>query len=59
MPVESSSAEVTPVQKANQLLNGMGEKGKIEKHEGEFCDDTTVEMLQADTKKYEVNEIIE
>merc|ERR1719198_291044 len=44
-------AEVTPVQKVIQLLGGMLEKGKKEKHDEQvqfaaykqFCDDTSVE----------------
>jgi len=48
---ELDAAEVTPVQKVIQLMNGMADKGKKEKHEEQvqfaaykqFCDDTTVE----------------
>jgi chromosome segregation ATPase len=48
---EANAATVTPVQKVIQLLNGMVEKGKKDKHEEQvqfasykqFCDDTTVE----------------
>jgi hypothetical protein len=48
-------AAVTPVQKVIQLLNGMAEKGKEEKHAEQvqfaaykqFCDDTTVEKQRA------------
>merc|ERR1719261_1458744 len=51
----SLQAGVTPVQKVIQLLNGMMEKGKKEKHEEQvqfaaykqFCDDTTVEKTRA------------
>merc|ERR1719316_338391 len=47
--------KVTPVQKVIQLLQGMAEKGKKEKHEEQvqfaaykqFCDDTTVEKQRA------------
>jgi len=47
----ATASEVTPVQKVIQLLNGMLEKGKKEKHEEQvtfaaykqFCDDTSVE----------------
>merc|ERR1719197_754004 len=47
----AESAAVTPVQKVIQLLTGMVEKGKKEKHDEQvqfaaykqFCDDTTVE----------------
>jgi predicted TIM-barrel fold metal-dependent hydrolase len=46
-----NAAQVTPVQKVIQMLNGMTEKGKKEKHEEQvqfaaykqFCDDTAVE----------------
>merc|ERR1719214_392390 len=55
---------VTPVQKVVQLLNGMVEKGKKDKHEEQvqfaaykqFCDDTTVEKTN-DIK--EANQMIE
>merc|ERR1719359_1433442 len=61
-PVEG--AGVTPVQKVVELLNGMVEKGKKEKHEEQvqfaeykqFCDDTTVEKQRAIA---EANEMIE
>jgi len=57
-------SSVTPVQKVIQLLNGMVEKGKKEKHEEQvqfaaykqFCDDTTVEKQRAIK---EANEMIE
>jgi cell division septum initiation protein DivIVA len=57
-------AEVTPVQKVIQLMNGMLEKGKKEKHDEQvqfaafkqFCDDTTVEKKRA---IQEANEQIE
>merc|ERR1719221_527700 len=47
--------DVTPVQKVVQLLNGMLEKGKTEKHEEQvqfaaykqFCDDTSVEKTRS------------
>jgi prefoldin subunit 5 len=47
--------EVTPVQKVIQLMNGMLEKGKKEKHDEQvqfaaykqFCDDTSVEKKRA------------
>merc|ERR1719453_2268478 len=49
--VAANAAEVTPVQKVIQLLEGMVEKGKTEKHEEQvqfaaykqFCDDTSTE----------------
>merc|ERR1719392_155047 len=52
---EQQRTSVTPVQKVIQLLNGMVEKGKKEKHDeqvqfGEykqFCDDTTGERTRA------------
>jgi len=48
-------SSVTPVQKVIQLMNGMLEKGKKEKHDEQvqfaafkqFCDDTTVEKKRA------------
>jgi len=47
----AAGSKVTPVQKVIQLLNGMLEKGKTEKHDEQvtfaaykqFCDDTSVE----------------
>merc|ERR1719160_2439981 len=55
---------VTPVQKVLELLTGMVEKGKKEKHDEQvqfaaykqFCDDTTVEKTRAIA---EANEKIE
>jgi len=57
VPLLGSAAgtEVTPVQKVIQLLTGMREKGKAEKHDEQvsfaafkqFCDDTTVEKKRA------------
>merc|ERR1712066_396995 len=57
-------AEVTPVQKIIQLMEGMLEKGKKEKHDEQvqfaaykqFCDDTSVEKKRAIA---EANEMIE
>jgi len=51
----SSGLKVTPVQKVIQLLEGMLEKGKKEKHDEQvqfaaykqFCDDTSVEKKRA------------
>merc|ERR1719450_1642475 len=51
----AAATEVTPVQKVIQLLQGMAEKGKKEKHEEQvqfaaykqFCDDTTTEKQRA------------
>jgi len=61
---DASIAKVTPVQKVVELLNGMLEKGKAEKHSEQvqfaafkqFCDDTTVEKKRAIA---EANEMIE
>merc|ERR1719297_177764 len=52
---ECSQSNVTPVQKVLQLLGGMLEKGKTERHEEQvqfaaykqFCDDTTTEKKRA------------
>jgi len=51
----AQAAEVTPVQKVIQLLEGMAAKGKSEKHDEQvqfaaykqFCDDTSVEKSRA------------
>merc|ERR1719236_66103 len=51
----SSDAQITPVQKVIQLMQGMLEKGKKEKHDEQvqfaaykqFCDDTSVEKKRA------------
>merc|ERR1719504_452096 len=51
----ASKSEVTPVQKVIQLMEGMLEKGKKEKHDEQvqfaaykqFCDDTSVEKTRA------------
>merc|ERR1719235_374731 len=51
----ASAMEVTPVQKVIELMNGMVEKGKKEKHDEQmqfaaykqFCDDTTVQKQRA------------
>jgi len=61
---DASVGKVTPVQKVVELLNGMLEKGKAEKHSEQvqfaafkqFCDDTTVEKKRAIA---EANEMIE
>mmetsp|Transcript_59030 Transcript_59030/g.127084 ORF Transcript_59030/g.127084 Transcript_59030/m.127084 type:complete len:654 (+) Transcript_59030:59-2020(+) len=53
--VAASAASVTPVQKVIQLMNGMLEKGKEEKHEEQvqfaayktWCDDTATEKTRA------------
>jgi chromosome segregation ATPase len=60
----ATASAVTPVQKVIQLMSGMLEKGKKEKHEEQvqfaaykqFCDDTTVEKQRAIK---EANEMIE
>jgi hypothetical protein len=60
----ASKQEVTPVQKVIQLMEGMLEKGKKEKHDEQvqfaaykqFCDDTSVEKKRAIA---EANERIE
>jgi len=59
-----SAAEVTPVQKVIELLHGMVDKGKKEKHDEQvqfaaykqFCDDTTTEKQRA---VKEANQMIE
>jgi len=61
---DGAVAKVTPVQKVIELLSGMLEKGKAEKHSEQvqfaaykqFCDDTTVEKKRAIA---EANEMIE
>jgi len=63
----AEASTVTPVQKVIQLLNGMVEKGKKEKHEEQvqfaaykqFCDDTTVEKQRAIKEANEMIEILE
>jgi len=63
----TSGSAVTPVQKVIQLLNGMVEKGKKEKHEEQvqfasykqFCDDTTVEKQRAIKEANEQIEILQ
>merc|ERR1719382_1686504 len=53
--VSGSAAEVTPVQKVIELMQGMLNKAKAEKHDEQvqfaaykqFCDDTTVEKQRA------------
>merc|ERR1712159_258880 len=63
----ADASSVTPVQKVIQLLNGMVEKGKKEKHEEQvqfaaykqFCDDTTVEKQRAIKEANEMIEILE
>jgi len=63
----AQASAVTPVQKVIQLLNGMVEKGKKEKHEEQvqfaaykqFCDDTTVEKQRAIKEANEMIEILQ
>ena len=63
----ADEVSVTPVQKVIQLLNGMVEKGKKEKHEEQvqfaaykqFCDDTTVEKQRAIKEANEMIEILQ
>jgi len=60
------AAEVTPVQKVIQLLQGMSDKGKKEKHEEQvqfaaykqFCDDTTIEKKRAIKQAEETIEVL-
>jgi len=62
----TDASAVTPVQKVIQLLNGMVEKGKKEKHEEQvqfaaykqFCDDTTVEKQRSIKEANEMIEIL-
>merc|ERR1719311_1404522 len=62
----ANANEVTPVQKVIQLLNGMLEKGKKEKHDEQvqfaaykqFCDDTTTEKKRAIEEANEMIEIL-
>merc|ERR1719326_1409807 len=62
----ASQAEVTPVQKVIQLLDGMLAKGKSEKHDEQvqfaaykqFCDDTTVEKKRAIEEAEETIEVL-
>jgi len=62
----ANASSVTPVQKVIQLLNGMLEKGKSEKHDEQvqfaaykqFCDDTTVEKKRAIEEANEKIEVL-
>jgi hypothetical protein len=66
MGATASQVEVTPVQKVIQLLGGMLEKGKKEKHDEQvqfaaykqFCDDTTVEKKRSISEAEEKIEIL-
>jgi len=63
---DSTTVEVTPVQKVIQLLTGMLEKGKKEKHEEQvqfaaykqFCDDTSAEKKASIGESEEKIEIL-
>merc|ERR1719191_2643727 len=60
-------SEVTPVQKVIQLMNGMLEKGKKEKHDEQvqfaaykqFCEDTSVEKTRAIKEANEMIEVLQ
>jgi len=60
------ASEVTPVQKVIELMNGMLEKGKKEKHDEQvqfaaykqFCDDTSVEKKRAIEEANEKIEVL-
>merc|ERR1719262_1523561 len=62
----SARSQVTPVQKVIELMNGMLEKGKKEKHDEQvqfaaykqFCDDTTVEKTRAIEEAEEKIEVL-
>jgi len=66
VPSFAEKAEVTPVQKVIQLMEGMLEKGKKEKHEEQvqfaaykqFCDDTSVEKNRAIKEADETIEVL-
>merc|ERR1719281_2255205 len=63
---EDSRSVVTPIQKVLELLGGMLEKGKAEKHDEQvqfaafkqFCDDTTMEKQKAIADAEEEIEVI-
>jgi len=62
----ANGESVTPVQKVIEMMNGMLEKGKKEKHEEQvqfaaykqFCDDTTVEKQRAIEEAEESIEVL-
>jgi len=64
--VSAAGNAVTPVQKVIEMMNGMLEKGKKEKHEEQvqfaaykqFCDDTTVEKKRAIDEANEQIEVL-
>merc|ERR1719324_139306 len=64
--VTADTTTVTPVQKVIELLNGMLEKGKDEKHAEQvqfagfkqFCDDTTTEKKRAIASAEEMIEVL-
>jgi len=64
--VSAAGTAITPVQKVIEMMNGMLEKGKKEKHEEQvqfaaykqFCDDTTVEKKRAIEEATEQIEVL-
>jgi len=64
--VVAHGSAITPVQKVIEMMNGMLEKGKKEKHEEQvqfaaykqFCDDTTVEKKRAIDEANEQIEVL-
>jgi len=64
--VVANASAITPVQKVIEMMNGMLEKGKKEKHEEQvqfaaykqFCDDTTVEKKRAIEEANEQIEVL-
>jgi len=64
--VSAAGNAITPVQKVIEMMNGMLEKGKKEKHEEQvqfaaykqFCDDTTVEKKRAIDEANEQIEVL-
>jgi len=64
--VVATGSAITPVQKVIEMMNGMLEKGKKEKHEEQvqfaaykqFCDDTTVEKKRAIEEANEQIEVL-
>ena len=65
--IARQEAKMTPSQKVIQLLNGMAEKGKKEKHEKQaqfavyeqFCDDNTVEKQHPIKEANEMMEMLQ
>merc|ERR1719224_75575 len=62
----AAGTQVTPIQKVLELMSGMLEKGKKEKHDEQvqfaaykqFCDDTTVEKTRAIKEAEETIEVL-